>query len=272
VDIENIFPDLRETGETRIRQSQLVMLRMLKIFDCLCSKFGIKYFLIGGSLIGAVRHRGFIPWDDDLDIGMTRDNYEKFIKNVVPRLPKDIFYQSPETDKFYPACDYVENKLRDKYSSYNYEKYKYHDGIQLDIFVYDKAFLPHNIFIIFQNKLLKLLKSNKRRSKVLKSISKLPFPFVYSNSWMCFFKGIFLGSYYIKQNELSTLSKVQFEDMETYIPIGWDKILRRQFGDYMKLPSKEKQITHHTDLPNAFTPCNHTETLKWSNRSSVNKL
>ena len=79
-ELEQLFPDKRETGETRLKQCQLVMLRMLKIVHFLCERHQIEYFLVGGSLLGAIRHKGFIPWDDDLDIGMTRANYEKFVK------------------------------------------------------------------------------------------------------------------------------------------------------------------------------------------------
>ena len=82
MEFENLFPDEREKGETRLRQCQLVMLRLLKIFDHLCTKHDIRYFLTGGTLLGAIRHKGFIPWDDDLDVGMTRVNYEKFVKLV----------------------------------------------------------------------------------------------------------------------------------------------------------------------------------------------
>ncbi len=97
MNFDHLFPDEREKGETRLRQCQLVMLRMLKIFDYLCNKHEIQYFLVGGSLLGAVRHKGFIPWDDDFDLGMTRENYEKFLDMAVPELPKDIFFQTPET-------------------------------------------------------------------------------------------------------------------------------------------------------------------------------
>src|ERR687885_2300401 len=98
MDFDKLFPDNRETGETLIRQCQLVMLRMLKVVDYLCTKYNIQYFLTGGTMIGAVRHQGFIPWDDDLDIGMTRPEYEKFVRLAVPELPYDIFFQTPETD------------------------------------------------------------------------------------------------------------------------------------------------------------------------------
>ncbi len=115
-----LFPDEREKDESPLRQCQLVMLRMLKIFDYLCMKHDIKYFLTGGSLLGAVRHQGFIPWDDDLDVGMTRDNYEKFSKYAVPELPEDIFFQNQHTDIYYRKTSNVDARLRDKYSSYKH--------------------------------------------------------------------------------------------------------------------------------------------------------
>lgn len=263
MNFDNLFPDVRETGETRIRQSQLVMLRMLKIVDFLCAKYDIKYFLTGGSLLGAIRHQGFIPWDDDLDIAMTRDNYIKFVNHAVAELPSDIFFQTPETDPYYPACDYVEAKLRDKYSSYNKDKYKYHDGIQLDIFVYDRSFLPHNFFIIAQNRLLKVLKSNEKRAGVLQWIAKYsPVRLVYASSYLKDF-GLLNTGTYVKKNEFSSLIRMPFEDMEVLIPSGWDSYLKRQYGDYMQLPPIEKRTTHHADLPNPFSPCHHEKILQW---------
>jgi lipopolysaccharide cholinephosphotransferase len=102
MDFDRIFRDERERGETPLRQWQLVMLRVLRIFDHLCTKHDKKYFLVAGTLLGAIRHKGFILWDNDLDVGMTRDNYKKFEKLAVPELPKDIFFQSPETDPYLP--------------------------------------------------------------------------------------------------------------------------------------------------------------------------
>jgi lipopolysaccharide cholinephosphotransferase len=277
MDISKLFPDEREKGETRLRQCHLVMLRLLKIFDYLCEKHKIKYFLVGGSLLGAIRHKGFIPWDDDLDIGMTRENFEKFERYAVPELPKDIFFQTPKTDKFFPACHMVEAKLKDKYSRYIHKETqkgrKWHYGLQLDIFVYDKAFLPHNVFIYALNRTLMYFfyyKGNDKRANVLKWIAKYsPFPLVYASSFICSSRMVKMGTNYIREKEISKLIKTEFEDMEVYIPQGWDECLKRQYGDYMKLPPPEQQIAFHgAELPDPFTPCNHTEILHWEHRTT----
>src|SRR4051794_661479 len=267
-----LFPDEREKGETHLRQCQLVMIRMLKILDFLCAKHQVKYFLIGGSLLGAVRHKGLIPWDDDLDIGMTRENYERFVKYAVPELPADIFFQNDETDAQYPYSEQVEARLRDKYSSYTRKNDKWHEGLQVDIFVYDRAFLPHNWCIIIQNILLGLLGNHKRRAVVLKWIQKsFPSRLVYASSYLQNLGMWKFGTNYIQKKELTVLVKTKFEDMEVYIPTGWDRCLKRQYGNYMQMPPVEKQQGHHSisDMPDPFTPCKHTEILYWKDRKTI---
>lgn len=272
MEFELLYPDKREEGETRLKQCQLVMLRMLKIFDFLCKKHSIKYFLIGGSLIGAIRHQGFIPWDDDLDVGMTRKDYEKFIQLAVPELPNDIFFQNPQTDEYYPSNCNVDARLRDKYSSYNHigqANNKWHEGLQLDIFVHDRSYLPHNFFVITQNKLLMLLNDNIKRAKVQKFISSyIPFPFVYSSNYLQYYSSMRLGAH-ITEREIAKLIKAKFEDMEVYVPIGYDSYLKRQYGNYMKLPPHEKRFSNHNVVADPFTPCKHRETLEWKERKEV---
>ncbi|MBD0284773.1 MAG: LicD family protein [Bacteroidota bacterium] len=272
MNFDNLFPDEREKGNTPSRQSQLVMLRMLKIMDYLCAKHKIDYFLVGGCLLGAIRHKAFIPWDDDLDVGMTRDNYEKFIKYAVPELPHDIFFQNADTDPFYSQNNNVEARLRDKYSSYthlNGEKNKWHEGLQVDIFVYDCAFLPHQFFIIAQNYLLlKLFHNKNKRAKVLKFISRFcPFPLAYASSHFQFFNELRHSPTHILKKELSKLIRTKFEDMEVSIAQGWDSCLKRQFGDYMQLPPAESRTSPHRVLTNPFTPCDHSEILHWQSRN-----
>ena len=134
------FPDLRSTGETRLRQCQLVMIRMLKILDFVCSKHNIDYWMTSGTLIGAIRHKGFIPWDCDIDVGISRDNLER-LQQVKDEFPPDMFYQNSETDPYFPK-DVLVEKLRDRYSNYTEwgqknPDIKWHNGLQLDILIYD---------------------------------------------------------------------------------------------------------------------------------------
>ncbi len=281
MNFDRLFPDNREQGETRLRQCQFVMLRMLKILDYLCAKYQIAYFLTNGTLLGAIRHKGFIPWDDDLDIGMTRSNYEKFVRCAMQELPDDIFFQNVETDPHYPAYYRVEAKLRDRYSSYSRseelkKKYKWQNGIQVDICVYDNAYLPHNFCIYLVNKSIKVLgrtNSNKKRAKALKFIAKYsPISLVYSTSGICTLKTLKRETHFIKGKEITTLIKTRFEDMEAFIPAGWDSYLKRRYGNYMQLPPVEKQKGHHSaDLPDPFTPSEHVESLHWKDRMQVHQ-
>jgi lipopolysaccharide cholinephosphotransferase len=272
MDFNHLFPDNREDATTPLRQSQLVMLRMLKIFDYLCLKHDLKYFLIGGSLLGAVRHQGFIPWDDDLDVGMMRDDYEKFVKYAVPELPNEIFFQTPQTDKYYPTRSNVDARLRDKYSRYTHiedKGNKWHEGLQVDIFVHDRSFLPNNFAIVTQNKLLRLLNDNRSRAKVLKLISKYaPFPLVYCSNFLQYY-GKRNSSTYIKDNEYAMLTRTRFEDTEVYIPQGYDSYLKRQYGDYMQLPPVDKRVSNHNVIVDPFTPCDHSEVLQWEGRGDT---
>ena len=272
VDFDKMFPDEREMGETKLRQCQLVMLRMLKIYDYLCLKHNIEYFFTGGSLIGAIRHHGFIPWDDDLDVGMTRDNYNKFVKLAVPELPKDIFFQSPETDSFYPSCDMVDARLRDRYSSYKHldtPDNKWHEGLQLDIFVYDKAFFPSNFLIITQNIIINIFKSAKLRANVLTWLSKVaPSGAVYSSNYLQGYGLIKIGTYKTGP-EIAQLIRAKFEDMEVYIPVGYDSYLKRQYKNYMQIPPAEKQLSTHNVIAEPFKPCNHKESLTWKSKKML---
>lgn len=139
-DFAHLYPDNRETGDTPLRQAQLVMLRMMKIIDHICRKHHLRYWLCSGTLLGAVRHQGFIPWDDDLDICMIREDYEQFLRIAPKEFPDDIFLQTAEAD---PTYDYLPLpcKIRDKKSriiAEGMENQKYQQGLFVDIFPVDR--------------------------------------------------------------------------------------------------------------------------------------
>jgi phosphorylcholine metabolism protein LicD len=142
----------------------------------------------------------------------------------------------------------------------------------VDIFVYDRAYLPNNFLIYIQNRCLKHFFSskkngNKRKAAVLKWIAKyLPLPFVYDSSLVNNKRKMKKGKFYFNKNELSKLIKVKFKDMETFIPVGYNAFLKRQYGDYM---NDNRSRQHGVDLPDPFTPCNHTEVLHWNNRKMI---
>ncbi len=110
----------------------------------ICKKNGIKYSMIAGTLLGAVRHHGFIPWDDDLDIGMLRRDYERFLQVARKELCRQYFLQTWETDKNFVLPFAKIRKNGTKLVEKNSADVKMHQGIYIDIFPFDN--LPRKAF------------------------------------------------------------------------------------------------------------------------------
>lgn len=89
------------TDNSELRKLQLYELNLLKVFADICEKNDLRYYMIGGTMLGAVRHRGFIPWDDDIDIGMPREDYKKFMEIVGDQLPDGYVFLNYKTDQDY---------------------------------------------------------------------------------------------------------------------------------------------------------------------------
>lgn len=233
--IYNQFPDIRESGTTMERQVHLVLLRMLKVFDAICQKHEIDYWLDYGTLLGAVRHNGFIPWDDDIDIGILRTDYNKFLKKGLPELPEDIFFQNSVSDPNMAKWSWlVEARLRDRYSNYisaieskAYGDINWHNGLQIDFFIYDWD--P-----VYKDTLTNCYERNVNHSTV-----------------------------HIKSDEIKCIETIPFEDTEFPVPTGYDSYLRRCYGNYMQLPPENNRIMKTIDV---IKPHIHPASLDWKNK------
>ncbi len=125
------------------RTIQKIDLVLLKEFDRVCRKIGVGYFICGGTMLGYKRHGGFIPWDDDIDVGMLRADYNKFLKEGGKHLGEDFFLQTRKSD---PKIPYLFSKIRLNGTSYitNYNELRdFHKGICLDLFPFD--YIPNSL-------------------------------------------------------------------------------------------------------------------------------
>lgn len=164
---ENGFscPDIRSNENTTLRQAQLVLTRMLRIFDLIARKYEMPYWIRSGTLIGAIRHNGFIPWDDDIDIAIPMMYYVDFFRILNRDLSGVMFFQTSVTDVYYDDLPSnktalsdkiialyrhiggLRPKVRDRSSCYKFcfqSGCKRHDGLQLDIVISDA--IPWGIF------------------------------------------------------------------------------------------------------------------------------
>ena len=240
-----------------LRRQQLVMLEMVKLLDRVCKKFGIPYFLYGGTLLGAIRHNGFIPWDDDLDVGLMRKDYLRLIKVLPDELPSHIVLQTNKTDKYY--FNFFA-KLRDTRSFLdegNYDRGFQYRGIYIDIFPFDTLQLPLQrlklqsyAYTLFRNgngseaalrKIRALTWFNRNISfPVLRLISRLT-----GGSTLTYDFGIPFHIVY-DMNDIFPLTTHGFEGIELSVPGNSHHMLQSQFGDYMKLPNLDN-VYHHVE-------------------------
>ena len=141
-----LHPDLNGKKLEKLKKGQIKMTDMFRHFNDLCRKYDIKYWCIGGTLIGIIRKDkinqngenvgGWIPFDADIDISMLDTDYQLF-KSIAHELPKTMFLQDSQTDKLYNIKNM--NKIRDINSHYvNYTPYGSHKGLQIDIFIWTK--------------------------------------------------------------------------------------------------------------------------------------
>ena len=272
--LPNLYKDRREEGDNPLRQCQLVQLHLLHVFDSICKEHGLRYFLGGGTLLGAMRHDGFIPWDDDIDVGMPLSDYRRFLTIARDSLPADVYLQTPD---MVPERIMSFTKLRDAYSfqpesSANIMLHR-HNGIFLDVFPYYEVpglGLPLEKFMVLMTtktwtyaRAFRLFGRHGLWQSFIGPWLSLSFTIVnkvfhfvlYVLKFIIPPKNLFLDIDFIfvvayPKKAVFPLSTHKFEDGNFPVPNDADACLKSQYGDWHKLPPVEKRHFHgHLILP-----------------------
>lgn len=244
-----------------LRKYQLYLLQMLKDFDKICKDIGVKYWLSSGTLIGAARHGGFIPWDDDIDVEMLKEDYEKLMRNF--KETEKYAIQSHNNDKYYfqPFA-----KFRDKQSIFveNQECQKWYkfNGIFIDILKmnWTNRKVSKRLYYTIEF-LCKPLKYRRQlpffmiwTSKILINALFKLIPYIdkfYSNKNGLVF-GHEYGSYFYDKNrdytKLFPLKRAKFENFDFPVPNDMNGYLTATYGNWEEFPDFESLHTHMVDV------------------------
>ncbi len=259
-------------------------LSILKEVDRICRKYGIRYVMDSGTLLGAVRHQGFIPWDDDADLAFTRENYEAFARVAPSELPKRMrlletkdFRGGKAFYDFTPRIVYLNSRTHADSQEMEYYEGKL-NHLWVDLFILDE--LPEGKFAAFWTKGLHtaiygLAMGHRYRLdfgkygrisgfavRLLSAVGKrIPMKTIRAWQRKAAVKdgkgksGLLYYSNYQPDYLYVTLKRewseetvdLPFEDTVLMAPKGWDQVLTQVYGSYMQLPPEEKRKPAHTD-------------------------
>ncbi len=252
-----------------------LLLQTYKAFSEFCNENGIHYFAAGGTMIGAVRHQGFIPWDDDIDVYMKRSNYDKFIALRNQLIDTEYEIIDPSNDGYY--CAMAKFSHRNS-TIWEFQSIPFVYGAYIDVFVLDyedgtwedvtKKRLEYakkvDFFFVCSNKhslrgiinhisrgeikkaswfIIQKCVLSHFRSVLKKNILQL------SNHargrWLIAYTGTSGKKDIFRAEWFDENIRYPFEDAFIEVPSGYDSFLKAMFGDYMTLPSVEEQRSHH---------------------------
>lgn len=248
-------------GSTTYKMQQR-MLELLQVVDGICRKHNINYWLSGGSMLGAVRHQGFIPWDDDLDIEMLRPDFERLMQILPSELPDNMALQWHTTDGDY-FFQYA--KVRDRNSrlfEFNgYDKTWKEHGIWIDIFPLERVPLwMHKLSVTTLGHCYKVLRTSDDRDKAMRKVRfmaainrNIVYPLfrlvakVLPTKYYDFGLGI---PYYQRslREDFTPVRYVKFENINAPIMKEAEKCLTYRYGDYMQLPKNPGSQCHSDNI------------------------
>ena len=240
---------MRQEILEKLWEHELIILNEI---DRICKKNDITYFIMWGTLIGAVRHKGFIPWDDDIDISMPMKDYKKFLKVAPKELTEGFFLQTSKTDKFHPTYFAKVRLNNTAFYSKEDKNLKKHHGIFVDIIPLYSYNNPPSIFSKTKRMIgerLTLAVAGKRENTSVgnRFMKMLP-------DWILYrlrdiFRDIhgklfYSWGYYFEKEDFLPAVDIEFCGKNYPAPNKYDKVLRNIYGDYMQLPPEEKQVAH----------------------------
>ncbi len=250
---------------TTLRRAQMRMLDILIEVDKICKKHHITYWLDGGTLLGAVRHKGFIPWDDDLDIFILRKDYKHLRSVLQAELPSNLIFQDDSTEANY--CMKI-GKVRDTRSKMIEDgeggigNRFLHQGIFIDIIPVEPMFSESSKRFIeaFYGRVYRRLHnfSNNKWEKGVAYLLWLPAVTALGCLRLAayIFKPKKLGRIYgwsgmnmlVKEKDVFPCRPIAFEGMMFSGPYNPDGLLRDQYGNYMQIPPEEKRAVHSSEI------------------------
>lgn len=270
-------------NEETLKEVKKTELNILSTVDDFCRKNNIKYSLAYGTLLGAVRHKGFIPWDDDIDIWMTRKNYNKFIRTWEQNPVQGYILQNTDLEENFSQNFTKIRKDNTAFIQTEEEKTtNYHKGIFIDIFPLDRvAKTPSKIAVQKFYAMLTMLFYRKYAPPTEKGLKKYISKFFlkivpkskYENarkhfenrylslsgdadcSWLSNSTYRDLSIYY-DSDMMDDYTFLQFEGRSFMSVSNWDHALKMQYGDYMQLPPEKDRVWKHhpifIDLKNNY--------------------
>ena len=264
-------------------QLQKVQLEILVEFIRICEELNLTYYLVCGSALGAAKYKGFIPWDDDMDIALPRNDYEVFCKEAQSRLPSHLFLQNNRTDPAYPM---IFSKIRNSNTTYIEKSMRDRDmnhGVYIDVFPLDgypeKEELMHEIerekyrfnlsllcclsvkrtwktrLLVFAQKLFLL---HKYPSRFVNRLERIITQYPTSDSKLWCNHGNWQGKLeYAPREQYGEGIFTEFEGLKVRIPEKYDEYLTQKYGDWRADLPPEQQVGHHyyevCDLEKPYT-------------------
>ena len=255
---------------------------LLEQFAALCSRLGLRWYLVRGSALGAVKYGGFIPWDDDIDVALPRRDYDLFVSRAQELLPDHIFVQTSESD---PAFPKLYCKLRDTSGTFveaPYRKLNVNHGVFIDVFPLDgypedagerETFhrtlrrylrrtscaleLPRSLRGALFCALLRLMGYHRRTRQDLAALTDFLRRCPAEDSALWCSCGNFRGRLLPMNREIyGDGTDMSFEGLAVRVPAQFDAYLRTLYGDYTAdLPPEERVGHHHWAVLEPNTPC-----------------